>query len=554
MADRQVDAVVVGAGFAGLYMLYKLRALGLTAVAIEAGSDVGGTWYWNRYPGARCDLESMEYSYSFSPELEQYWEWSERYAPQPEILRYLQHVADRFDLRRDIVFDTRVTAAHWDEAAARWRIATDAGEALTARYCIMGTGCLSAPNRPDMPGLDSFTGDTFLTSRWPHEGVDFAGKRVAVIGTGSSGIQSIPEIAREADHLTVFQRTACFTVPAHNGPLAPEEAAKTKARYRELRAVQRASVGCVEDGIPPCADSALAMPEDAFQADLEARWAAGGLGAFVVTHADMMIDPRAGDRVAGFFHRKIRETVADPAVAAKLYPTRYPLGAKRLCVDSHYHATFNRDNVTLVDLAETPIERIVPEGIETSTGLHAVDAIVFATGFDAMTGALARIDIRGKGGLALTDKWAEGPRTYLGMMSAGFPNLFTITGPGSPSVISNMVCSIEQHVDWIGDLLADLERRGARTVEALPESEGPWGDHVNAVAAPTVFMQADSWYLGANIPGKPRVFMPYIGGVATYRAICDAVAADGYAGFAIDGVGTPAPGDFMAFLPELEPA
>jgi cyclohexanone monooxygenase len=554
VAAKHFDAIVVGAGFAGLYMLYKLRELGLSARGIEAGGDVGGTWYWNRYPGARCDLESMEYSYAFSPELEQEWEWSERYAPQPEILRYIQHVAERFDLRRDIAFDTRVTAAHWDEAAQHWRIETDTGDILTARFCIMGTGCLSAPNRPDLPGLDSFAGATLFTSRWPHEGVDFTGKRVAVIGTGSSGIQSIPEIAREAAYLTVFQRTACFTVPAHNGPLAPADAAATKARYRELRAAQRASMGGVEYGIPPRADSALTMPEDEFQADLEDRWKAGGLGAFIVTHADMMIDSRAGERVAGFFHRKIRETVSDPETAAKLYPTRYPMGSKRLCVDTGYHATFNRPNVALVDLGETPIERIVPEGIETRAGLHEVDAIVFATGFDAMTGALGRIDIRGRDGLALTHKWAEGPQTYLGVMSAGFPNLFTITGPGSPSVISNMVCSIEQHVEWIGDLLADLERRGARTIEPLAESEGPWGAHVNEVAAPTVFMQGDSWYLGANIPGKPRVFMPYVGGVHTYRAICDAVAAGGYAGFAIDGNGTPPLADFAVFLPEMEPA
>ena len=548
MAKADYDAIVVGAGFTGLYMLYKLRELGLSARVIEAGSDVGGTWYWNRYPGARCDIESMEYSYSFSPELEQEWEWTERYASQPEILHYLRHVAERFDLRRDIAFDTRVTAACWDEGAALWAVEMDRGERLAAHYCIMGTGCLSSPNRPDISGLGDFAGETYLTGLWPHEGVDFAGKRVAVIGTGSSGIQSIPVIAREADHVTVFQRTANFTVPAHNRPLASEEQAAIKAGYRELRALERHSPGGVGSGPPQSLEPILATPPDELREDLERRWEIGGLGGFLNTHPDTILSAEAADRVAEFLRAKIRETVSDPDVAELLCPASHPMGSKRLCVDTGFHATFNRENVELVDLNATPIERIAPEGVQTSEKLYPADIIVLATGFDAMTGTLARIDIRGKGGAALKDKWAEGPRSYLGLMCAGFPNLFTVTGPGSPSVISNMVVSIEQHVEWIAGLLAELRRCGAATVEPLAEAEDAWGEHVNAVAAPTIFMQADSWYVGANIPGKPRVFMPYIGGVGTYRAICKDVAAKNYAGFAVDGQTIPPPADFTVYL------
>jgi cyclohexanone monooxygenase len=554
MAEREYDAIVVGAGFAGLYMLYKLRELGLSALVIEAGSDVGGTWYWNRYPGARCDIESMEYSYSFSPELEQEWEWSERYAAQPEILRYLQHVAERFGLRKDIRFDTRVSGATWEDEAEHWQVETDSGERIAARYVVMATGCLSSPNKPDIRGLADFAGDVFYTGLWPHEGVDFSGKRVAVIGTGSSGIQSIPVIAEQAAHLTVFQRTANFTVPAHNRPLDAADQAAVKARYRELRAAQRSSMGGFEGAYPQHPIPATQVPADELEADFEARYRYGGLGGVFNSHPDVLFDPKAAGLVADFLHRKVRDTVADPATAALLCPTSHPPGSKRMCVDTGFHATFNRANVDLVDLTATPIERIVPEGIRTSGGDYPVDAIVFATGFDAMTGTLGRIDIRGREGLTLKDKWAAGPQTYLGLMSAGFPNLFTVTGPGSPSVLSNMIVSIEQHVEWIAELLAALERRGARTVEALPESEAQWGDHVNTIAGTTIFMQANSWYLGANIPGKPRVFLPYIGGCSTYRRICDAVARAGYAGFAIDGEGTPAPADYMAFFAAMEPA
>ncbi len=549
MGKSNFDVIVVGAGFAGLYMLYKLRELGLSACVLEKADDVGGTWYWNRYPGARCDIESVEYSYSFSPELEQEWQWSERYASQPEILRYLQHVADRFDLRRDIRFNTTVTRARWQEKEAGWQVDTDQGDTLTARFCIFGTGCLSSPNRPNIPGLDNFGGDIFVTGLWPHDGVDFTGKRVAVIGTGSSGIQSIPVIARQAQHVAVFQRTPNFVVPAQNRPLEDHEQAEIKLTYRDLREQARHSIGGVARGAAPSPRPALATPPEDLRRELDERWEFGGLGGFLNSHPDTVFDEKAADCIAAYLRTRVRGIVQDPATAELLCPTTYPVGSKRLCVDIGYFETFNRDNVTLVDLHAHPIDRITEKGVVAGGDLHDVDIIVLATGFDAMTGALGRIDIRGRDDQALADKWSAGPRTYLGLMAAGFPNMFTITGPGSPSVISNMVTSIEQHVDWIGGLLADLHDAPQTVIEAMPEAEEVWTAHVTAVAEPTIFMQANSWYLGANVPGKPRVFMPYIGGVGTYRAICEAVAAQGYPGFARDGKGKAALPDFFSFLP-----
>ncbi len=547
MAKADLDALVVGAGFSGLYMLYKLRELGLSARVLEAGGDVGGTWYWNRYPGARCDCESKEYSFSFSPELEQEWVWTERYSAQPEILSYLQHVADRFDLRRDIDFHTRVTAAHWDGQENLWTVTTEAGRSITARYCIMGTGCLSSANRPQIPGLDDFAGETFLTGLWPHEGVDFKGKRVAVIGTGSSAIQAIPLIARDAASLTVFQRTPNFAIPAHNYPLSEEELAQIKADYRAMRASERSSQNGIDMRGRLPSTAALAISEEQRRADFERLWEEGGL-FFFASHIDMVTDPKAAELAAEFVHEKIRQRVRDPEIAELLCPRGYPFGSKRLCVDTEYFETYNEPHVRLVDLTDTPIERIVPQGVKTSDGLFEADILVLATGFDAMTGSLTRIDIRGQEGLSLKEKWAAGPRTYLGLMSAGFPNLFTVTGPGSPSVLSNMIVSIEQHVEWIADLLAEMEERGAARIEALPDAEDAWVDHVNAVAGATIFMHAKSWYLGANIPGKPRIFMPYIGGCFTYRSICNETAAKGYAGFAIDGRANPATPDFASYL------
>jgi cyclohexanone monooxygenase len=527
---RQVDAVVVGAGFAGLYMLYRLRGLGLTAQGYEAGAGVGGTWYWNRYPGARCDVESMDYSYSFSEELQQEWRWSERYSAQPEILRYINHVADRFDLRRDIQFDTRVTAATFDEATGRWTVETDRGDRVSAQFCIMATGCLSDAQVPDIEGRDTFQGPWYHTGRWPHEGVDFTGQRVAVIGTGSSAIQSIPLIARQAAHVFVFQRTPNYSMPAHNAPLDPGHERRVKERYAEFRRAARESrVGFV---VERSGDSALAVTPEELRAEYERRWARGGLG-FAFAYSDLLTSPDANETAAEFFRAKIRAIVRDPAVAEALVPRDYPLGTKRLCVDTDYYATFNRENVTLVDLRRTPIDAITPHGVRTTEREYAVDSLVFATGFDAMTGALLRIDIRGRGGESLRDTWGAGPRTYLGLAMAGFPNLFTITGPGSPSVLSNMIVSIEQHVDWISECLQYLRAHDRRVIEATREAEDAWVQHVDELGHMTLYPRAKSWYMGANVPGKPRIFMPYIGGVGVYRERCDAVAAGGYEGFTL---------------------
>jgi cyclohexanone monooxygenase len=527
---REVDAVVVGAGFAGLYMLHRLRGLGLSARVYEAGAGVGGTWYWNRYPGARCDVESLDYSYSFSDELQREWRWTERYASQPEILRYLEHVADRFDLRRDIQFKTRVTAAAFDEAARRWTVETDGGERVSARFCIMATGCLSDAQVPALEGLESFAGKRYHTGRWPHEGVDFTGQKVGVIGTGSSAIQSIPLIARHAAHLTVFQRTPNYSIPARNAPLDPEQERRVKAGYPEYR--QRARESRVGFVVESHASPALAVTREEREREYEARWRRGGLG-FSATFPDLLVSQEANDTAAEFFRAKILGIVRNPAVAEALVPQGYPLGTKRLCVDTDYYATFNRDNVTLVDLRETPIEAITPRGVRTRDAEYPLDSLVLATGFDAMTGALLKIDIRGRAGRSLREAWSAGPRTYLGLAVAGFPNLFAITGPGSPSVISNMVVSIEQHVDWIADCIAALRARGLTCIEATPEAEAAWVAHVNEVGGATLYPRANSWYVGANIPGKPRGFMPYVGGVGVYRQKCDEVATRDYEGFAL---------------------
>ena len=524
------DAIIVGAGFAGLYMLHRLRGLGLSARVYEAGSGVGGTWYWNRYPGARCDTESMEYSFSFSDELQQEWSWSERYASQPEILRYSNHVADRFDLRRDIQFETRVTSAVFDDATGLWEIQTDRDERVLAQFCVMATGCLSAGQVPAYEGLDTFEGDWYHTGSWPHEGVDFSGKRVGVIGTGSSGIQSIPLIARQAAHLFVFQRTPNFSVPAWNGPLDPEHERQFKAHYAEYRQQARTSRrGYV---IPFNEKSALAATPEERQQEYQARWDYGGLHILTAFN-DLYTSKEANDTAAEFVRAKIRETVHDPEVAERLLPQDHPIGSKRICVDTTYYETYNRENVTLVDLREARIEKIAPDGLQTRNAFYELDAIVFATGFDAMTGALFNIDIRGRAGTRLKEKWADGPRTYLGLLTSGFPNLFTITGPGSPSVLSNMMVSIEQHVDWIADCVEYLSERDIRWIEATAEAEDGWVEHVNQIANSTLYPSANSWYVGANVPGKPRIFLPYVGGVGAYRQKCADVAAKGYEGFCL---------------------
>jgi cyclohexanone monooxygenase len=526
-----LDVVVVGAGFAGLYMLHRLRGMGFSARVFEAGSDVGGTWYWNRYPGARCDIESLEYQYGFDSDLPREWKWSERYATQPEILNYINYVTERFDLRRDIQFDTRVTEAIFDESTNRWQVRTDRGDHLSARFCVMATGCLSAAKVPDFKGLDSFKGDWYHTGYWPHEGVDFTGKRVGVIGTGSSAIQSIPLIAEQASHLTVFQRTANFSVPARNAALDQELERRLTEDYLAFRRKARETQSGMALRVPN-EKSALEVSEEERAREFESRWQQGGF-AIGGAYMDLAINPKANETAAEFVRSKIREIVKNPEVAELLCPRDYPFATKRLCVDTNYFETFNRDNVTLVDVKRSPIEEITVTGVKTQDAEYELDCIVFATGFDAMTGALSNIDIRGRNGLTLRQKWEGGPRTYLGIQVAGFPNLFTITGPGSPSVLSNMIVSIEHHVDWVSECVEYLREREIVAIEATVEAEDAWVDHVNMVANATLMPLANSWYLGANIPGKPRVFMPYVGGVGNYIKKCQQVAENGYEGFSL---------------------
>ncbi|MEQ8860973.1 MAG: NAD(P)/FAD-dependent oxidoreductase [Pseudomonadales bacterium] len=524
------DAVVVGAGFSGMYMLHLLRRQGLDALGIERGGDVGGTWYWNRYPGCRCDVESMEYSYQFSADLQQQWQWTERYASQPEILDYARHVADRFELRRWIRFHSTLTAADFDEASGLWQLTLEGGDTLRTRFLIMASGCLSAANVPDFRGLADFRGPTYHTGAWPHDGVDFSGQRVGVIGTGSSGIQSIPLIARQAAQLSVFQRTPNYSVPAQNRPLDPELQRRIKASYAELRARDQEQPAAFGANYPRHADSALSATPEERERRFEEYWQHGGfmfLGAF----SDIAIDPRANELAAEFVRSKIRSIVDDPETAELLCPDTV-LGCKRLCADSGYFETFNRDNVELVDVSSAPIERLTEHGVVTGGREFRLDSIVFATGFDAMTGALLRCDIRGRGGLPLRQKWAAGPKTYLGLMIAGFPNLFTMTGPGSPSVLANMITAGEQHAEFIARLIADLGRRDARLVEADPDAEAAWVELVNARAAETLYPRCNSWYLGANVPGKPRVFMPFIG-FPPYKERLLEVEARAYSGLSI---------------------
>lgn len=537
---RTLDAVVVGAGFSGLYMLHRLRSMGLATLVLEKGSGVGGTWFWNRYPGARCDIESIDYSYSFDADLVREWQWSERYAAQPEILRYLEHVADRFDLRRDIRFDTRVASAVFDEDDGRWIVTTDDGDRYLARYCVMATGNLSSVKRPDIPGLDDFAGEWIHTAEWPREGVDFGGKRVAVIGTGSTGIQVVPRIAEQADHLYVFQRTPNYSMPAHNRPLDPDEFRGLVEHYPERRRLARES----DAGVPLAPPERSALEVDAAERErvYTAGWKRGGISALSSAFNDFFVDERANATAQEFARDRIREIVRDPAVAEKLLPTHH-IGTKRTCTDTGYFEVYNRDEVELVDVRSAPIEAITPDGIRTSEAEYPCDLIVFAIGFDAMTGALAEVDIRGRGDVPLREAWSAGPRTLLGIATAGFPNLFLVTGPGSPSVLSNMVLSIEQHVEWIADCVGYLRDHGYDRIEATVEAQDAWVEHVNELAQATLYPQATSWYLGANIPGKPRVFMPYVGGCGTYRRECDRVASAGYSGFMLGSAPAQAKSD-----------
>ena len=526
-----VDVVVVGAGFAGLRALYTLRAQGLSVAVLEAGDDVGGVWQWNRYPGARCDVESYDYSYSFSSDLEQEWRWSERYATQPEILRYIHHVADRFDLRRDVHLDHEVVAASWDEATARWEVRTASGGEWRGRFLVMATGQLSTTKTPSLPGQNDFGGEVLLSARWPRDGVDLTDKRVGVIGTGSSGMQLIPVVAQQAAHLTVFQRTPNFSVPATNGPISDERDAEVKASYAERREASRNSPSGL-GGLPISRTSALEVTEEERRERYEQYWATAGFG-FALVYYDILRNERANETAADFIREKIAAKIDDPGLRDKLLPRGFPFAAKRPSVDSGYFETFNRDDVELVDIREHPIEGLTARGVRTSAGEHELDVLIYATGFDALTGSLLAPEIRGRGGLTLREKWSAGPVTQLGLSVHDFPNLFIIAGPGSPSLLSNVLLSTEQHVDWIAGLLRHLESTGQDLAEATEEAERDWVAHVNERAQETLYPRATSYYNGDEIAGKPRVFMPYPGGVRAYRRILERVRDEGYSGFAL---------------------
>lgn len=528
MKNVDVDVVVVGAGFSGLYLLYRLRKAGFSTRVFERGGDVGGTWYWNRYPGARCDVESLQYSYSFDEQLQQDWHWPEKFSAQPDILAYANHVADRFNLKKDIEFNIEVKASWFDEKLKTWKITTNTGEEINAQYFIMATGCISTTQIPNIKGLSDYVGNTFHTGDWPHEEVDFSGQSIAVIGTGSSGIQSIPVLAKQAKKLTVFQRTPNYSIPSQNEPMTKKYERSWKDVYSERRKEMRYSAhGSLKDlnDVP-----ALSVDEDQRQELYTKRWAIGGTG-FLGSFNDLLTNADANYTAAEYVRQQIKRVVKDKETAEILCPRSYPIGTKRICIDTGYFETYNRENVKLVDISKKPIQRLVADGIIVDDQLYAFDSIIFATGFDAMTGSIFNVDIKGRGGLALKEKWNAGPKTYLGLMSASFPNLFMITGPGSPSVKSNMIMSIEQHVDLVIETLLSMRRKGLSVVEPELEAENKWVDHVQEVANKTLFPQANSWYMGANIPGKPRLFMPYIGGVGAYREICEEIVANNYRGF-----------------------
>lgn len=529
--NREYDVIVVGAGFAGLYALHRLRALGFRVLVVEAGDGIGGTWFWNAYPGARCDVESMEYSYSFSPELDQEWEWSERYAAQPEILRYIEYVADRFDLRRDVRLDTRIARAHYHENTARWTLTTVDGPELSCRFVIFATGSLSAPLAPTFPGVESFSGKSYMTQTWPREPVDLRGKRVALIGTGSSGVQVLPEVAKQAAHVTVFQRTPNFSAPGHNRPLSADDIAQMKAVYTQHRAAQRDSYGGVVLDVNRRLGTEMTAQE--CQAELEKRWARGGVLGLTVAFRDVATDAKTNGVVQDFIRDKIRDRVEDPKVAELLCPDDQMFGSKRPCVDHGYFEAYNRDNVTLVSVRDNPIVAITPTGPELRDGSnYEVDVIIYANGYDAISGALSRIDIRGRDERSLRDEWVNGPRTYLGLAMAGFPNLFSIAGPGTPAVLAMMIGLAEQNVDWVADCLTDLRTRAIDEIEASFPAQDKWTEQVQGIAdSIETYRTANSYYVGANVPGKPRAFPIYVGGMQRYRATCDQVAQTGYPGF-----------------------
>ena len=528
-ASKNFDAIVVGAGFGGMYMLHRLRSMGLTVRVYERGGGVGGTWYWNRYPGARCDLESMEYSYSFDDGLQQEWNWSEKYGTQPELLRYANHVADRFDLHRDIVFGTKVVSAHRDPTTNLWTLSTDTGGVAIARQLILATGNLSTPQLPKIAGVAEFSGRTFHTGRWPQEGANFSGRQVGIIGTGSSAVQTIPHVAEQALNLTVFQRTANFSIPAHHGPLDATMREAHKKIYNEIReAAYQTPFGIAKYGSPTL--SAFDVSDEDRQKTYEDAWKTGGQ-ALLFCYTDLLTNKKSNETAAEFVRQRIRDTVKNPHVAELLCPKDHPIGTKRLCLDSFYFETYNRDNVRLVDVKETPITRIEQNAVVVGDNVFEIDDLILATGFDAMTGAAKDIDIQNGNGESLTDHWAQGPQTYLGLMVAGFPNMYIITGPQSPGVKSQMILSIEHHVDLIACLIQKLHDENFNSVVPETLAQDNWVSHNTEVANSTLYPAAASWYMGANIPGKPRIFMPYVGGVKQYRATCQEIIENGWRGF-----------------------
>jgi len=526
------DVIVIGAGISGMYQLHRLRGLGLHVRVFEAGDGVGGTWYWNRYPGARFDSESWTYGYSFSDEILREWEWSEHFAAQPETLRYCNFVADKLDLRRDIEFGCRIRAAVYDEAAGDWEIESEDGRRARARFLITAIGPLSAPTMPTIPGVESFRGEAYHTGTWPHRPVSFAGKRVAVIGTGATGVQAITEIAKTVGHLTVFQRTPNWCAPLHNSPIDPADQARIKARYPEIFETCRNSFGCfIHDADPR---NALEVSSEEREAFFEQRYREPGFGIWMGNFRDVLINRDANATISDFMRRKIRERVRDPKIAEKLIPTNHGFGTRRVPLESGYYEVFNQDNVRLVDLRETPIERITPAGVRTTGAEHAVDMIVYATGFDAITGAFDRIEFRGIAGRRLRDKWAEGPRTYLGLQIEGFPNLFTLVGPHNAATFCNIPRCIEQNVDWVTALIRHMREKGHTRVEPTAEAEREWTQHVLDTGRRMLFTQVDSWMMGinSNVAGKQkRTFIVYAGGAPKYREKCDEVAAAAYVGF-----------------------
>lgn len=528
--SKTLDAIIIGAGFAGLYAIHRLRdKFGLQVKAFEAAGDVGGTWYWNRYPGARCDIESHHYSYSFSEELQQEWRWSERFPAQPEILEYLNHVADRFDLRRNIEFNTRITAAEFDEAADQWVITTDDGRSTRARYFVSGAGVLSEPTLPNIVGMDDFAGEVYLTAKWPHQEVDFSGKRVGVIGTGASGIQAITELAKQAKHLTVFQRTPNYAAPIGNEPMTDERDRQIKAEYSQIRRASRNSFLGIP--YPDVLPSALDVSAEKRREIYENAYQQGGFMLFSGTFADLISNAQSNDTAADFIREKIRQRVNDPEIAEMLCPKGHHYATKRPPLETNYYETYNQSNVTLVDVKSTPIERISARQVHTQNAAFDLDVLVYATGFDAMTGPLLKINPIGKGGISLAQRWQDGPQTYLGLTVHGLPNFFTITGPQSPSVLYNMPLAIEDHVDWLSECIGYMRDHDLTRVEPSAEAEQNWVKHTAEIADNTLFDETDSWYMGANIPGKPRVFMVYVGGAAQYRQTCAEIVEKGYEGF-----------------------